>query len=186
MIPDYYKDFGVEVQDLHSGSMQTPFVLDSYFDSGSFGTMDIMAPRTTISDMPTDIKGSDPRIPQVAFQTEATNVTLNDGITQVNTPILVTLKNYEPQYALSSTTPVANFTGTPLTGVHPLAVTFTNTSTGDNLNYEWNFGDGLDIVTTVKSPVHTYAKAGTYTVTLTVFNSVGIVVATKTAYITVT
>jgi PKD repeat protein len=169
-----------------SGSMQTPFVLDSYFDSGAFGNMDIMAPRVTISDMPTDIKGADPRIPQVAFQLEATNVTLNDGVTQVNTPILVTIKNYEPQYALSTTMPVANFTGTPLTGVHPLAVTFTNTSTGDNDNFEWNFGDGSDVVTIVKSPTHTYAKAGTYTVTLTVFNSVGIVVSTKTAYVTVT
>ena len=80
---------------------QLPFVLDSMFDSGSFGTMDFMAPRAYISKMPTDIKGADPRIPQVQLTLEAEDVTLNDGITEVNTPLLVTLKNFEPEYVLT-------------------------------------------------------------------------------------
>ena len=49
-------------------------------------------------------------------------------------------------------------------------VTFTNTSTGAT-TYSWEFGDGNTSAN--PSPVHTYAEAGTYTVTLTVTNECG-------------
>lgn len=42
-------------------------------------------------------------------------------------------------------------------------VTFTNTSTGADSNYIWNFNPGSS---TAKNPVHTYASEGTYTVCL--------------------
>jgi PKD repeat protein len=58
--------------------------------------------------------------------------------------------------------PVAGFTSTHA----GLAVTFTNTSTGNPSNFLWNFGDNS--TSTVASPVHTYATPGIYTVTLTV------------------
>lgn len=50
-------------------------------------------------------------------------------------------------------------------------VTFTNTSTGRNEEWEgeyfnWNFGD--DYKSTTKSPTHIYQKPGIYTVTLQV------------------
>ena len=47
-----------------------------------------------------------------------------------------------------------------------LDVNFTNTSTGASLSYSWDFGDSspADMAT---NPSHTYAAAGTYTVTLT-------------------
>ncbi len=48
---------------------------------------------------------------------------------------------------------------------------FTNTSTGDDLNYHWDFGDGA--TSTVLTPTHTYTATGVYTVTLTVTNAVG-------------
>lgn len=44
--------------------------------------------------------------------------------------------------------------------------TFVNTSTGINLSYAWDFGDGGS--STQASPAHTYAAAGTYNVCLTV------------------
>ncbi len=50
-------------------------------------------------------------------------------------------------------------------------VYFTNNSTGGNLTYLWNFGDGN--TSTEENPVHTYQTAGTYNVTLTVSNSCG-------------
>ncbi len=50
---------------------------------------------------------------------------------------------------------------------------FTNTSTGDDLSFSWNFGDGSTAVTTT-NPVHLYASAGTYTVTLTVTSPLGV------------
>ncbi len=51
------------------------------------------------------------------------------------------------------------------------AISFTNTSTGSNLSYSWNFGDGS--ISTTESPTHTYAAIGTYTVYLTTTNSLG-------------
>jgi PKD repeat protein len=56
---------------------------------------------------------------------------------------------------------------------------FTNTSTGSDLSFTWNFGDGL--TSTQPSPSHTYALTGTYTVTLTAVNAVG----TSTAVATI-
>jgi len=51
-------------------------------------------------------------------------------------------------------------------------VTFTNESTiSGTVTYAWDFGD--DSTSTEKSPVHTYAKKGTYTVTLTVTDAQG-------------
>ena len=51
-------------------------------------------------------------------------------------------------------------------------IAFTNASTGTPpLSYEWDFGDG--ITSTLESPTHAYAAAGTYTVTLTATNAYG-------------
>jgi PKD repeat protein len=54
--------------------------------------------------------------------------------------------------------------------VNELVVTFTDTSL-NAMSWLWDFGDG--ITSTLQSPVHTYAAAGTYTVTQTVFNDCG-------------
>jgi len=52
----------------------------------------------------------------------------------------------------------------------PLTISFTNTSKGDGLKYNWDFGDG---VTSVKpNPTHTFNE-GAHTVTLTVSNANG-------------
>ena len=50
-------------------------------------------------------------------------------------------------------------------------VTFTDTSTGGPAGWHWTFGDGSSA--TQRNPVHTYASAGTYTVTLTAAGSTG-------------
>jgi PKD repeat protein len=85
--------------------------------------------------------------------------------------------------------PVAQFTGAPTSGARPLAVSFTNTSTGtEPLTYAWNFGDpgsGGSNTSTARNPSHTYSNAGTYTVTLTVTNAAGSNAMTRTGYITV-
>ncbi len=49
---------------------------------------------------------------------------------------------------------------------------FTNTSTGGALSYLWDFGDGSP-TSTVANPTHMFAAVGTYTVTLTVSNTLG-------------
>jgi chitodextrinase len=61
--------------------------------------------------------------------------------------------------------PVAGFTASPTNGNGPLAVQFTNTSTGGVTAWAWDFGDGE--TSTLQSPGHTYLQAGDYTVSLT-------------------
>lgn len=51
--------------------------------------------------------------------------------------------------------------------------TFTNTSTGTELTYQWDYGDGSPITNDTNS-VHTYLSAGTYTATLTTSGVCGI------------
>jgi len=79
--------------------------------------------------------------------------------------------------------PVANFSGTPLSGAAPLAVSFTDTSTNTPTAWSWTFGDSSS--STVQNPSHTYTSNGSYTVTLTATNASGSDGETKTSYITV-
>jgi PKD repeat protein len=67
----------------------------------------------------------------------------------------------------------ASFTETPTNGAAPLAVTFTDTSTGAITNRFWNFGDGATTNTTTNTLLHVYNAAGTDTVTLIVSGPLG-------------
>jgi len=80
--------------------------------------------------------------------------------------------------------PAADFTGSPTSGVAPLAVTFTDHSTYTPTSWSWTFGDGG--TSTLQGPSHTYCAAGTYTVALTTTNAQGSDTETKVGYITVT
>ena len=82
--------------------------------------------------------------------------------------------------------PVANFSGSPTNGVAPLAVTFTDTSSGSITNWFWDFGDGNTTnFATATNPLYTYNAAGTYTVSLTVNGLGGSNTSTQTSYIVV-
>ena len=80
--------------------------------------------------------------------------------------------------------PVADFTGTPLSGTTPLTVQFTDTSTNLPTSWSWSFGDGGTSYD--QNPSHQYTSAGTYTVSLTATNGGGSDTETKTDYVTVT
>jgi beta propeller repeat protein len=67
--------------------------------------------------------------------------------------------------------PAADFTSDTTSGTSPLTVQFTDISTGSPGNWLWEFGDG--ITSTDQNPSHTYAADGTYSVSLTVGNTVG-------------
>ncbi len=74
----------------------------------------------------------------------------------------------------------ANFTATPITGVAPLTVTFTearDVGTATINAFEWNFGD--DTTGTQENPTHTYTEPGTYSVTLTIRTTLGTSTITK-------
>ena len=68
-----------------------------------------------------------------------------------------------------------------ISGIVPLTVDFTNTSTGENLVYLWDFGDGQPSMEA--NPSHIYQVVGDYTVTLTTTNNYG--TDTKLDYISV-
>ena len=80
--------------------------------------------------------------------------------------------------------PVANFSAGPVSGPAPLAVKFTDASSGSITSWSWSFGNGA--TSPAQSPTYTYPSAGTYTVSLTVTGPGGSNKATKTNYITVT
>ncbi|MDK2990764.1 MAG: hypothetical protein PWR16_2293 [Methanoculleus sp.] len=82
------------------------------------------------------------------------------------------------------TPPGASFVAAPTSGMAPLTVQFTDTSTGDPTVWAWEFGDGWG--SNARNPAHTYASPGTYTVILTAYNAVGSDVRTRYNYITVT
>ena len=80
--------------------------------------------------------------------------------------------------------PSASFSATPLSGVAPLTVQFTDASTGAPTSFAWDFGDGTSNSTT-QSPSHQYTNAGTYDVTLTASNVAGSSSLKKSGYVTV-
>jgi len=82
--------------------------------------------------------------------------------------------------------PVASFTANPTNGFEPLAVTFTDTSTGTQpMSLSWDFGDNATTNSAGGASFsHTYA-AGTYTVTLAASNALGTASISVTNLITV-
>ena len=58
--------------------------------------------------------------------------------------------------------PVANFTSSVTSGIAPLNVVFSDTSTGPPNSWFWDFGDGA--TSTDQNPTHIYSTPGTYTI----------------------
>ncbi|MBD0258048.1 MAG: Ig-like domain-containing protein, partial [Cytophagales bacterium] len=93
-------------------------------------------------------------------------VTTQDGSRTATSAITVT----------ANSKPVAVISATPTSGAAPLAVQFsaansTDPNPGDFiLGFDWDFGDGSPRANS-NAPSHTYAAAGTYTVTLRVMDN---------------
>ena len=108
----------------------------------------------------------------------ADNTTPTTGITNTTATTTATATSTVTATVTATATqtqpplPVASFTYSPSTISPGTLVTFTDTSTGSPTGYYWYFGNGG--VSTLKyPPVQTYPSAGTYSVSLTVSNSVG-------------
>ncbi|WP_462243972.1 gliding motility-associated C-terminal domain-containing protein [Ferruginibacter sp.] len=67
--------------------------------------------------------------------------------------------------------PIANFSTTDTLSCPTKPITFTNTSTGPGLIYNWNFGDGN--TSAAINPVHSYTADGLYTVKLFITDQYG-------------
>ena len=81
------------------------------------------------------------------------------------------------------TAPVANFSGSPTSGVAPLSVAFSDLSTGSISSRTWSFGDGGS--SNAVNPSRTYTSAGNYTVSLITTGPGGSDSEVKLGYITV-
>lgn len=79
--------------------------------------------------------------------------------------------------------PKADFLASPSEGQAPLAVAFTDLTTGEVDRWHWNFGDGQ--FSNEPVPAHTYTTEGIYTVTLTVAGPGGTDTSTKVSYINI-
>jgi hypothetical protein len=84
---------------------------------------------------------------------------------------------------LSSSLPVADFSVNITSATAPVAVAFTDTSTGSPISWIWDLGDGTN--STVQNPVYTYTNPGKYNVSLKVTNVHGNNSKSKTDYIVV-
>lgn len=85
--------------------------------------------------------------------------------------------------AVHAQVPVADFSGSVLSGCAPLRVNFKDLSSGDPKYWDWDLGNNQ--LSKVQNPSVTYSQPGTYTVTLVVRNQSGANAVTKTEYITV-
>jgi PKD repeat protein len=81
--------------------------------------------------------------------------------------------------------PIVTISGTPTSGILPLAVSLSHVNTGGPIDiWNWDFGDGG--TSTSQNPSHIYNTAGKYTIRLTVTGPGGTVTATKYNYLNVT
>ncbi len=110
------------------------------------------------------------------YQDWAQNVSVNNDVTS---EISITLIPTPPL------PPTSDFTVYPVFGNPPLTVMFTDKASGSSDATSWAFGDENGTGATVQNPVHTYLKAGNYTVSLTVANSGGSDTKTWVDYISV-
>ena len=88
---------------------------------------------------------------------------------------------------IADSLPVAGFSASPVSGITPLTVNFTDDSTGyaQPLSYAWDFDNNGTIDSSVQNPSYVYSSAGIFSVSLTVTDSDGSASSlTRTDYIT--
>ncbi|WP_261788812.1 PKD domain-containing protein [Methanosarcina siciliae] len=81
--------------------------------------------------------------------------------------------------------PVANFSADITSGIGPLTVHFTDSSSGSPDTWEWDFDNDGNVDSTEQNPQFIYTDEGTYSVKLTVTSSAGNDSELKIDYITV-
>ncbi|MGD0710455.1 MAG: C1 family peptidase [Bacteroidales bacterium] len=85
-------------------------------------------------------------------------------------------------YTTNILPPVANFTASATTSCTG-DIQFTDISSNSPTSWLWSFGDGD--TSNLENPSHNYTATGTYSVSLTAYNSFGDSTLTKTSYVTI-
>ncbi|MFA5397341.1 MAG: PEGA domain-containing protein, partial [Methanogenium sp.] len=159
--------FALVRQTGHLQINSTPSNAEIFLNGTSYGFTNSSVPslNTGVYNVTVMLDGYNTAINETVMVTNATTQLVNFILTPVNVA------------------PITNFTATPLVGYAPLAVNFTDISTGSPTEWLWNFGDGQNA--TVQHPVHIYQHAGTYAVSLKATNVHGNMTAEKTGFIDV-
>jgi len=89
------------------------------------------------------------------------------------------------EYVAGNIARAAYFSASSTSGNAPLAIQYTDSTTNYPLLWSWDFENDGITDSTQQNPVHTYGKAGNYSVNLTVRNEYGNFSKVKTNYITV-
>jgi uncharacterized repeat protein (TIGR01451 family) len=131
------------------------------------------------------------------FTVAVANVLLGNGDVTTNvvaylvanqTEVLPQATSNVLEVPVSNKGAAADFVGSPLSGLYPLTVTFTDLSSGTGINSSriWNFGDGSSLDSNSALTVtHVYTQPGDYTVTLTISTGLGANTRTRVSYVTV-
>ncbi|MCS6834953.1 MAG: PKD domain-containing protein [Anaerolineae bacterium] len=112
------------------------------------------------------------QVAQASLDAQATQAALNFQATQTQEAInaqgtQAALDFQATQAALAAQQPIAAFSAFP----NGLSVQFDSSASQNAASHTWDFGDGQ--ISGEANPFHTYLRSGTYTVSLTVFNSGG-------------
>ena len=92
---------------------------------------------------------------------------------------------FDPAKTAPAESPNAQYTASPRDGPAPLAVQFTDQSSGTISSRSWDFTNDGTVDSTLANPVFTYTNPGNYTVNLTVRGPGGSDTEIKTGYISV-
>ena len=79
----------------------------------------------------------------------------------------------------------ADFSASSLSGIHPLEIQFSDLSTGNTTNWEWDFDNDGTIDSNEQNPIFTYTEVGIYSVSLTTGTNLSSDTEIKIDYITV-
>ena len=145
------------------------------------GSVAVLPPFYVVSGSPFSVAASQTGLVQVAFSPTSAGTFTNN--------LVFTSNGGNRTNGVSGTgarLPVAMFSADRTNGSVPLAVTFTDTSTGTITNRVWSFGDGATNSVLTNVVAHTYNLAGIYTVGLTAYGPLGSGSASKSNYIVVT
>ncbi len=89
------------------------------------------------------------------------------------------------QTVVISSVPVAGFSAPQTSGCAPFTVQFQDQSSSNTTSWAWSFPGGSPASSTAQNPSVTYSAVGSYNVTLTVSNSLGMNTSTQSGFITV-
>ena len=127
----------------------------------------------------TDVTAKNVTHPYTAIGSYTVNLSVTNS-SGIISPATVTNTTSIANYInVSAALPIPVFTGIPTSGYEPLSVQFNDTTSGTGIRYwNWSFGDATWFNTTAltaKNVTHPYSSAGSFTVSLSVTNSSGLI-----------